>query len=1097
MGRSRLGGCFPVGTANFKALFSMVKWMLRRIVGNQNQRRLRKLWPLVEEINPIEEDLKSWKDGDLRAKTVEWKDYLSRYEEDVEYFAERKIPHLEPEKVDEILEGWETRFRRLEKDFPDAAGHAERIREARDATEAEKRAAAIHRAQETYNRMREKFPDLRAAYLEEILPTAFAVVKNTARRLCGKTITVSDQPTPWDMVHFDVQLIGGAGLHQGNIAEMATGEGKTLVATLPVYLNALTGLGVHVITVNDYLAKRDSEWMGELFRWLGLTVGCIQNSMPPDARKEQYGRDITYGTASEFGFDYLRDNGMASTTEEQVQRGHYYALIDEVDSILIDEARTPLIISGPVASPMTPQFERFKPLISQLVKKQQQLCNEFANDAKKAYEKGDLEACGLHLFRVKLGQPRHRQLLRMMEDAETRRSMEKAELSFYQDAQKRELFAIKEELYFTIDEKQHDADLSEKGREFLNPEDPEAFVLPDLATSFSEIDGNPALTEEQKEETKQKLQSEMDVQAQKMHAVSQLLKAYCLFERDVDYMVSDNKVVILDENTGRPMPGRRWSDGLHQAVEAKEGVKVDQETQTLATITIQNYFRMYEKMAGMTGTAETESAEFKDIYGVNVLIVPTNKPVARFDHNDRVYKTQREKLNAVVTHVKEAHATGQPMLLGTASERSSEILSKMLKRERITHNVLNAKHHRQEAEIVARAGHRGAVTVATNMAGRGTDIKLGEGVVEVGGLLVIGTERHPSRRIDRQLRGRSGRQGDPGASIFYVSFEDDLMRQYGASERMTKLMDRLNLEEGQELEGTLLTRTIEMAQKKVEERNYLRRKWVLQYDDVMNQQREVIYGYRNEVLQTEDPRALILEIIEDGIPARVEQYLGSEENDVERDYDGLLGWANMTFPIRLSSEEADLPSKTHAEIEQLLIDRIRSAYHLKMEHENPDHADELERMILLMAIDDLWREHLYAMDGLREAIGWRAQGQKDPLVEYKKEAYTLFVDLMDSIKLEALNNLFRSTTNVEGFQAFLGKISSSKQDLADLFGGDQPQQSARIAATQPQLRSEGEEEEEGPSIQLPVRREMPKVGRNEPCPCGSGKKFKQCCGRKA
>ncbi|MEM0968079.1 MAG: SEC-C metal-binding domain-containing protein, partial [Verrucomicrobiota bacterium] len=841
-----------------------------------------------------------------------------------------------------------------------------------------------------------------------------------------------------------------------------------------------------------------SEWMGELFRWLGLTVGCIQNSMDPTTRREQYRRDITYGTASEFGFDYLRDNGMATRVTEQVQRGHYFALIDEADSILIDEARTPLIISGPVASPMTPQFERFKPIVSQLVKRQIALCNDFANDAKKAAEEEDYEACGLNLLRVKLGQPRHRQLLRMMEDPDIRRSMEKCELSFYQDTRKKELFELKEELYFVIDEKQHDADLTDKGRHFLNPDDPEAFILPDLATVFSEIDAREGLSDQKREEEKQNLQTQMDQQAQKMHAITQLVKGYCLFEKDVDYMVADNKVVILDENTGRPMPGRRWSDGLHQAVEAKEGVKVDQETQTLATITIQNYFRMYEKMAGMTGTAETEAAEFKDIYHVDVLIVPTNKPIARVDHNDRVFKTQREKLSAVVAHLKDAHATGQPILLGTASERSSELLSKMLKREKITHNVLNAKHHRQEAEIVARAGQQSAVTVATNMAGRGTDIKLGEGVTELGGLLVLGTERHPSRRIDRQLRGRSARQGDPGASLFYVSFEDDLMRQYGASDRMTNLMDRLNLEEGQELEGTLLTKTIEMAQKKVEERNYMRRKWVLQYDDVMNQQREVIYGYRNEVLQTEDPRALIREIIDDGIPARVLQYLGVAEDEVERDYQGLLGWARMSFPIRFPFTAEDLQQLSHEEIEDRLKEEIHSAYNLKMEHEHPDHAEELERLIILMAIDDLWREHLYAMDGLREAIGWRAQGQKDPLVEYKKEAYSLFVDLMDSIKLEALGNLFRSTTNMEGFQAFLGKISSSKSDLADLFGGESGGQvpSGPQQASQRSQATITAEEEEGPSIQLPVRRELPKVGRNEPCTCGSGKKFKQCCGRK-
>ena len=1083
----------------------MVKWILRKIVGNQNQRRLRRLWPMVQEINKFEADLQTRPDDYLREKTAEWKAYLARYAEEVEYYSRRKLESLTEDEIVAILTSWADRLETLANDFSEASGQISALRNEAAKGSASSRIEAIAKVQHDYHEMREKFPPLRAAYLDKITTEALAVVKNTARRLSGTTIMVSDQPLTWEMVHFDTQLIGGMGLHKGMIAEMATGEGKTLVATLPVYLNALTGQGVHVVTVNDYLARRDSEWMGQLFRWLGLTVGCIQNNQPPHIRREQYQCDITYGTASEFGFDYLRYNVMATSVATQVQRGHYFALIDEADSVLIDEARTPLIISGPVASPMAPQFKRFQPIVQQLVKKQILHCNGFANEAKKAQEAGDWDAVGLSLFKVKLGQPRHRILQRMLEEPDVRRAVDKAELSFYQDTQKKELFALKEELYFTIDEKQHDADLSEKGREFLNPDDPQSFLLPDLAEAFSEIDGNPAFTDVQKEKAKDDLQASMDGQAQKMHSISQLLKAYCLYEKDVDYMVAENKVVILDENTGRPMPGRRWSDGLHQAVEAKENVRIDQETQTLATITIQNYFRLYEKMGGMTGTAETEAAEFHDIYHVDVLVVPTNRPIRRIDRNDRVYKSQREKLNAVVAQVKERHALGQPMLLGTASERSSEVLSKMLGREKIIHNVLNAKHHRQEAEIVARAGMKGAVTVATNMAGRGTDIKLGSGVTDLGGLLVIGTERHPSRRIDRQLRGRSARQGDPGESIFYVSFEDDLMRQYGASDRMTNLMEQLKLEEGQELEGTLLTRTIEMAQKRVEERNYLRRKWVLQYDDVMNQQRSVIYGYRNEVIQTEDPHALILEVIEEALPARIQEFLSLEDEGTATGHDALIHWINMTFPIRLTGQAAEeLRGKSAEEIIPMIDQRIRATYALKMAHENPDHADELERYIILSAIDNLWREHLYAMDGLREGIGLRAQGQKDPLVEYKKEGYDMFVGLMGSIKGEILNNLFRSTTNPEGFQSFLGKISSGRSDLASLFGEQPaPQPADRIAAVNTSapesndLASGGSGEIELPSIQLPMRREAPKVGRNDPCSCGSGKKFKQCCGRKA
>src|SRR6267378_990644 len=617
-----------------------------------------------------------------------------------------------------------------------------------------------------------KIPDLEDQWrrLEEILPEAFAVVKNAARRLNDRkhTFTVCDQPMVWNMVHFDVQLVGGMVLHRGRIAEMATGEGKTLVATLPLYLNALSGRGAHLVTVNDYLARRDAEWMGQLYTFLGLTVGCIQHDQPPDVRRAQYAMDITYGTNSEFGFDYLRDNGMATTREQQVQRGYNFAIVDEVDSILIDEARTPLIISGP-STVSTHQYDKWKPLVDQLVRKQNMLCNRLASEAKEYFDKGEIEEGGLAMFKVKLGQPRNKQLLRMMEDPDKRKAIDKAELSFYQDTRK-------EELFFTIDEKSSESDLSEQGRAFLNPDEPDSFVLPDLISEFTEIDLDPALLDEEKEKAKVERQQHCDAQAERIHNISQLLRAFCLFEKDVAYVVEENKVVIVDEYTGRKMPGRRWSDGLHQAVEAKEGVQIDRETQTLATITIQNYFRLYQKLAGMTGTAETEANEFHDIYRLDVLVIPTNRPVIRKDWNDRIYKTRREKYSSVLDEIKNAHGRGQPVLVGTASVEASELLSRMLKREKIPHNVLNAKFHMQEAEIVARAGQAGTVTISTNMAGRGTDIKLGPGVADRGGLYVIGTERHESRRIDRQLRGRCARQGDPGASRFYVSFEDDLMR---------------------------------------------------------------------------------------------------------------------------------------------------------------------------------------------------------------------------------------------------------------------------------------------------------------------------------
>ncbi len=947
-------------------------------------------------------------------------------------------------------------------------------------------------------------PDELQRELNRILPEAFAVVKNAARKLCGHTYTVNDQPTTWDMVHFDVQLIGGIALHMGKIAEMATGEGKTLVATLPVYLNALTGRGVHVVTVNDYLARRDSEWMGELFKQLGLTVGCIQHDQPPHVRREQYNADITYGTNSEFGFDYLRDNGMATSREQQVQRGHYYAIVDEVDSILIDEARTPLIISGPVTV-STHQFDTFKPLVDQLVKRQNRLCAELVNEAKALLEKGDDASraeAGRILFKVQLGQPRNKQLLHLMEDPDIRKLITKAELSFYQDSQKTELIALKEELYYTIEERTHDADLTEKGREFLSPGDPDAFVLPDLISEFANIDLDDSLDDAAKEKAKAERQQATDRQAQKIHNISQLLKAYCLYEKDVQYVVEDNKVIIVDEFTGRKMPGRRWSDGLHQAVEAKEGVQIDRETQTLATITIQNYFRLYEKLAGMTGTAETEANEFHDIYKLDVLVIPTNRPNQRKDFNDLIFKTRREKYNAVIKEIQKAHARNQPVLVGTASVEASELLSRMLKREKIPHNVLNAKFHRQEAEIIARAGQPGTVTISTNMAGRGTDIKLGKGVAELGGLYVIGTERHESRRIDRQLRGRCARQGDPGMSRFYVSFEDDLMRNFGAAERMTKIMERFGMEEGEELEHPWLNKSVETAQKRVEQRNYLIRKRTLDYDDVMNQQREVIYGYRNEVIDAEDTSKLIWEAVEEALPRRVAEQIGDTSEGNAPDYDSLLHWVNATFPLALSKEKAAFETRTVEENIQFLLGRVREAYELKSRHEDPQALRGLERYILLNAIDRLWQEHLYGMDSLREGVHLRAYGQKDPLVEYKNEAYAMFVELMDNIKAEVLVNLFRSATSLQAFESFLAALPHNV--AARQRAGAASQQPAsgvapgRISAAT--LLGEPAPQGDAP-LELPPRRApvvaSRKVGRNEPCPCGSGKKFKNCCGRVA
>ncbi|MEC8690070.1 MAG: DEAD/DEAH box helicase, partial [Verrucomicrobiota bacterium] len=627
-----------------------MKWLINKIVGSKNQRELKKLGTIVNKINELELEYQALSEEALKKKTFQWKEKLKSFEVELD----NSIETWKTEQLGKILKPTADDIRNIEEDS--------RIRK-------------IDGLESVYDRQ--------AEYLNEILPQAYAVVKNGARRMVGMSYTVCDQPMDWDMVHFDCQLKGGIALHRGIIAEMATGEGKTLVATLPVYLNALTGRGVHVITVNDYLARRDSEWTGELLKYLGLTVGCIQSQMPPERRRENYNCDVTYGTNSEFGFDYLRDNGMAHSKDSQVQRGHYFAIIDEVDSVLIDEARTPLIISGPTTVSSTKQYDRYKPIINQLVKKQTLLCNDAMQDAKSSLESQLNDEAGRAMVKVKFGQPKNRQLLRLMEDPENRRIAEKAETALYQDSQKKELFKLKEELYYTIDEKSHDADLTDLGRNFLNPEDPNSFVMPDLATEFAEIDGNDSLSDSDKERHKNELQNKMSAQGEKIHSISQLLKAYCLYEKDVDYVVSNNKVVIVDENTGREMPGRRWSDGLHQAVEAKEGVKLEKETQTLATITVQNYFRLYEKLAGMTGTAETEAAEFNDIYGLDVLPIPTNVPVKRIDQNDRIYKTRREKYGAAVQSIKQKHAKGQPVLIGTASVDASETVSKYLKREKI------------------------------------------------------------------------------------------------------------------------------------------------------------------------------------------------------------------------------------------------------------------------------------------------------------------------------------------------------------------------------------------------------------------------------
>jgi preprotein translocase subunit SecA len=940
------------------------------------------------------------------------------------------------------------------------------------------------------------------AALEAILPEAFATVKNAARRLCGRKVLVCEHELAWDMIHFDVQLIGGMAIHQGKISEMATGEGKTLVSTLPLYLNALTGRNTQLVTVNDYLARRDSEWMGHIYNFLGVTVGCIQQQMPPDLRREMYGCDITYGTASEFGFDYLRDNGMATRKEDQVQRDYWFCIVDEIDSILIDEARTPLIISGPAPIEREQPFTRLLPPVAQLVNDQTRLCIKIITEARELLETPtatdeDRAVAAQKMLQVKMGHPKNKQLLRLMENGAWRKLLDKTETDLNSDMNKDELYKLKEDLLYVIDERQHQADLTEIGRTKLRPDNPDAFMLPDLATEFIEIEKEGLFTPEQREEKKLAAQTRYAAVSEDIHAISQLLRAYSLYERDVEYVVQEGKVMIVDENTGRVMPGRRWSDGLHQAVEAKEGVVIERETRTYATITIQNYFRLYEKLAGMTGTAETEAMEFNDIYRLSVQVIPTNKPCIRVDKNDCIFKTRRDKYTAVVKEIEAANQRGQPVLVGTVTVESSEFLSRMLKRAGVIHTVLNAKFHQQEAEIVSRAGQRGAVTIATNMAGRGTDIKLGEGVRELGGLYVIGTERHESRRVDRQLRGRCSRQGDPGLTKFYLSLEDDLMRLFLQGNLASKLMEG-SMQEGEELEHPWLNRSIESAQKKVEQQNYSQRKRLLQYDDVLNQQREVVYGIRNGAIHSDRPKDIIFEQIEEELMSRLEsagfgEKFGATQNALE----SLVVWLNSHFPI--SATLADVKGDKPEAIAATLLQRIRDAYAIKESVEIPEALGSLERYVVINAIDHHWQEHLTEMEDLRKSIGLRSYGQKDPLVEYKGEAYKYFEELMTNVRLQICTGLFRSASNLASFENMLSLLSRTARAVGPADAPAAPPPAAPRFETSTTVTSSGPAEAPAPEpeIQLPkvtIRREVPKVGRNEPCPCGSGKKFKNCHG---
>ncbi len=910
--------------------------------------------------------------------------------------------------------------------------------------------------------------------LDSILPEAFATVKNAARRLCGRKVLVCGHEIEWQMVHYDVQLIGGIALHQNKIAEMATGEGKTLVATLPLYLNALTGKGCHLVTVNEYLARRDSEWMGYLYNFLGISVSWIYNMQDMAEKSQAYKADITYGTASEFGFDYLRDNGMATSAEAQVQRPHYYCIVDEVDSILIDEARTPLIISGPVQEDHEPPFRELKPAIEKLVKFQTNLCNTLINQVRDVVESGKEidEATVIKMWQVKMGAPKNRILRQLMENGDLRKKLDKMDMEMAADFRKLDRFKYKEELFYVIDEKQHTSDMTERGRNAVAPDNPDAFVLPDLPTIFVNIDSDKSLDPQKKQKAKIKAEDDFIRLSEYIHCISQLLRAYSIYEKDIEYVVQDGKVHIVDPNTGRIMYGRRWSEGLHQAVEAKENVAIEKETKTYATITIQNYFRLYEKLAGMTGTAETEAQEFHDIYGLNVMAIPTNKPCQRIDKNDVIYKTRREKYNSAIEEIEAAHRRGQPVLVGTASVEASEVLSRMLRRKNIAHTVLNAKHHQQEAEIVAQAGQLGAVTIATNMAGRGTDIKLGEGVNELGGLYVLGTERHESRRIDRQLRGRCARQGDNGLSKFLVSLEDDLLRIFGSGP-LARILQK-TFQEGQPLDHPLLNRSIERAQKTVENQNYSMRKRLLQYDDVLNKQREIIYGLRNDTLSDEDPRRLVFDFICDELDERISVMCPNGATPDPEELKMFCSWLTSRFPITTTTEQ--LENKKPEEITNIVLGEIKSVYKIREDVENPEALKAIERFVLLRALDKNWQDHLTEMEDLRRSIGLRGYGQKDPLNEYKSEAYKCFEALMGRIRNDICVGIFRSASSIEVLQAMLERVQQKVRNTANAAEERTALETAKIRE-RTVAETESKKQIELPKIEKKI--ELPKIGRND------------------
>ena len=1078
----------------------MIKKLLEGVFGTRHTRELKRIRPILAEIAEQSERLASVDDTTLRAQTDKFRGIIRERTADIE----RRI-----------------------------AQHKQAKHDAADAAEREQLDVELSGV-DGLGGLEAELRTVIAQTLDEILPEAFATVREAATRLVGTEVQVTGHPLKWDMVHYEVQLIGGIQLHLGRIAEMGTGEGKTLVATLPLYLNALPARGAHLVTVNSYLARRDSQWMGHLYGYLGLTVGCLDDTEPgTPQRRAAYLCDITYGTNNEFGFDYLRDN-MVVALEQRVQRPHAYAIVDEVDSVLIDEARTPLIISGPVGNDNDGMYQAHNPSVARLVKLQSDASNQLVAEAEAALDTQDEDRAALLLFKAQLGAPKNKRLLKLYQERGVKQLVQKIELQHIADrklpANKQQFRDLEDELYFVLDERGHSVHLTDAGIELLSPSDHDQFVLPDLSLAVHRLDQDDTLEPAAKLAKRQQLEGEYARKAEALHIIHQLLRAHALYERDVNYVVQEGQVLIVDEFTGRTMPGRRWSEGLHQAVEAKEAVQVKGETQTLATITIQNYFRMYEKLGGMTGTAETEETEFHQIYGLHVAVIPTNRPIIRDDRQDYIFKTRREKYNAIVEETQRLHALGYPVLVGTANVDVSETVSRMFKRAGIAHNVLNAKYHQREAEIVAAAGQPGAVTIATNMAGRGTDIKLGSTVVdsrpskitdpgsqkeidvtEIGGLHIIGSERHESRRIDRQLRGRAGRQGDPGASQFFLSLEDDLMRLF-QSDRIAKLMDALGAQEGEVLTHPLITRSIEQAQKRVELQNFQARKRLLDYDDVMNQQREVIYNLRAFALEGgEELKGEAHKMLEGAIRRRIELALGETEPG-DWDFGLLREELMMNYLLTVPAfDEASLRPPTLPEAIAAGLAAANEAFARKQQTLG-EFSDRLLALVTLNVIDEKWKEHLYDLDQLRGAIQYRAWGQKDPLVEYKQEAYAMFVELMNDLhhtfaerflKVQivfeqpaaptpAPTRRFNATGVAEDVPNTPSATPASDATADAPAPEPVPLAPVVIGAGRPRTLDGGV----GGTVAggMPPGTDLSKIGRNDACPCGSGKKFKKCHG---